>query len=112
VDYVDGFAGKSDVSATIDFLSQGLDLPLSEQEQNFIQKEKIDMNLYKIAKQYKLYKDTLNTSDTPLDGSIFILYDLSNILCTLIEESQHKIIKSSFDDFIINVFHKLKNNKG
>lgn len=112
VSYVDGILGKDEISSTIEFLSTGLDLPLSEAEYNLITKEEIDVNLYKVAKQYKFYFNILNPSISTSDEIKQSIFDTSNILCFLLEDAQYKIIKTGFDDFIVNSFQSFKRGLG
>lgn len=108
VSYVDGFLGKNEISATIDFLSSGLELPLSEAEYKLIKQEDIDLNLYKIAKQYKFYSNMYNPSISTFGDFKQSLQDTANITCFLLEDAQQRIIKTGFDDSFVNIYQSLK----
>lgn len=98
------FLNNSQSNKVIDFLSVGLDIHITDQEYTLITREDIDINHYKVAKQFKLYKDSTNLAFLD-DKNISWLKDVSNISFFAIEEAQQLFFKSSFDN-ILDLFFK------
>jgi len=107
--------------AVINFLSNGLDLPLTDEDYALLEKENLDINIYKIAKHYRVFKETtravlfdegVNFNSSDNKSSLFS--DLSNIAFFVFQETQDRFLNIStrtfFDNFLENTTKRFKHD--
>jgi|SRR5690606_16293370 len=56
--YIGFFLRDNKREQAVKFISDGLEMPLTDKEYEVISQQKIDINLYKVAKYYRIYRET------------------------------------------------------
>lgn len=112
VSYMRFFLNEKESDAVINFLSEGLESSLTDEEYSFLSTSQVDINLYKIAKYFRRYKET-NLSLFKTDLSMIaqqqqasVLIDVSLICFFLFEEIQEKTFVPSTFTFVDRFLEK------
>ncbi len=119
--YMQFLLNAKEQEAVINFLSNGLDLPLTDEDYALLEKENLDINIYKIAKHYRVFKETtravlfdegVNFNSSDNKSSLFS--DLSNIAFFVFQETQDRFLNIStrtfFDNFLENTTKRFKHD--
>lgn len=125
--YIGFFLRDNKREQAVKFISDGLEMPLTDKEYEVISQQKIDINLYKVAKYYRIYRETnlsllqKNYTFVPNEQQqqVSVWVDVSLIAFFLFEEIQEKfffIPESTFADVwlekTVGFFKKLYFNSG